>query len=275
VFGIGATSALQPNSWVFGFFRDGTDHQDPVILGTFSGGSAGASLYSSESNTGFGSIAISGSLTGGSNPSDANSFSVMGGLGSSSTAFTGGLVTGAAGGAYVSQSSFEDGPPPVQNPGSVAALIAVARSQIGVRENGSTNRGEGIQKYWSATDSGSAGYGQAWCAAFVCWCIKESGILPDGQRPTTAGARKPGGMLDWATGKSYTKVRKNPRTVYAGDIIVFSWSHVGIATTNSENGKFMSVDGNTTRPGQGEGWVWEKSRSLSSVGDAITIVQSA
>ncbi len=50
-------------------------------------------------------------------------------------------------------------------------LIAIAESQVGVREIGGNNRGDKIREYQTATDLAPGAW--PWCAAFTDWCIKE------------------------------------------------------------------------------------------------------
>ncbi len=56
-------------------------------------------------------------------------------------------------------------------------------------------------------------------------------------------------------------------------IVIFSSSHIGIATTASDiNGTFRTVEGNTNSQGAREGnGVWEKSRNISLIRSGIII----
>ena len=55
VAGIGlSATALIPNTWVFGFFRDGAELQDPVIMGTITSASGYDVGYDVTGNIGFG-----------------------------------------------------------------------------------------------------------------------------------------------------------------------------------------------------------------------------
>jgi hypothetical protein len=242
--GIGSSATgLKVGSWVFGFFRD-EDLQDLVVLGSIPGVT---------DNGGFFSLPRSAGTATGATSS---------GYGSAITSSqTAGYIPNAQ---APNMSSLQDSSP-IQVSGDVATrLISVAKNEIGVVET-SKDRGPGIEKYWTATSSGSSGYGQAWCAAFVCWVIRQSGVLPETALPKNANAF---GFANWArtAGRSFTQLRSSPREIFPGDIVMFNWSHVGIATTRSVNGAFKSVDGNT-----GAGGVFERNRTLSSVKDAVTI----
>jgi hypothetical protein len=233
--GVGqSATGLVVGSWVFGFFRDPADLQDAVVIGSFPGGDIPnvATSFGYGTGTGF---------NGSSN--NFNDFAV----GSGSTAYS------------------LDGPGvPIALSGTSAGIIAAGRSQLNVRET-SKNQGPGIQKYWGATEY-TQGYNDRapWCAAFVCWCVQQAGIFTEADRPKTASAF---GFETWAKSKrSVVQIQSNPRAVQAGDLIVFSFSHIGIATKNSSGNTFSTIDGNTSNG------VFEKPRNLSSVRSAIRIM---
>lgn len=121
----------------------------------------------------------------------------------------------------------------------ISKLIAVAKGELGVIENGKyNNQGVGIEKYWGATSAGSNSYNiittrkgkQAappYCAAYVCWCVQQSGIIPEEFRPKDAYCFN---WSNWAntTGKNYSLKIANPREFKKGDIVIFDISHIGI-----------------------------------------------
>jgi hypothetical protein len=132
-------------------------------------------------------------------------------------------------------------------------LARIAESQVGVRESGGNNKGPQVQAYQSTT--WLAGTGWAWCAAFVCWCLwqalQKTGITPKGwKRPRTAGAYD---FENWANGiKPHgpntgwrcqnSTLTDPPRR---GDIITFTWSHIGIVTGYDATMKVIyTVEGN-------------------------------
>ena len=64
---------------------------------------------------------------------------------------------------------------------------------------------------------------------------------------------------------------QNPKVIYAGDIVIFSHSHIGIAVENSNGGTVKSIEGNTAGGGPSSREVAIVTRNLSSISDAITI----
>lgn len=265
-FGIGSSAtSLIPNSWVFGFFRDGTELQDPVIVGTIASASGYDVGYDVTTNYGFGDPHKTfSSFIGNDIPPEAGTLSSLNGgsvancLGAANTYNNIYTNTG-----YSLTTTFDQGSNNEILNGDASKLIIIARSQIRIKET-SDNRGPGIEKYWSACDYN--GYGSRWCAAFVCWVIQQSNILSDKERPKNANAF---GFIDWSKGKKYAQLRQNPRFVKAGDIVIFSYSHVGIASTDSdENGNFKDVGGNTSNG------VYEKTRNIKTLKAAITLTNS-
>jgi len=239
--GMNAT-CLEPGSWVTGYYRDGANAQDFVILGSLAGGNgAGAEAFGP---------AQYGLQTA-----------------------TSGYFNGATGAPQLDPATGNPIAPlsPITGSGKGIKLANMARSKKGTaREDQGQNQGTGIKEFWSATQNGTGGYGNAYCAAFVCSMIQQSGVLPENRRPKSAVAYD---MLGWARGnQDIAALRMRPREIFAGDIIVYNWSHVGIAVENSEGkNRFTTVEGNTTNShGLGEG-VWDKSRRLSNVKAAITL----
>lgn len=268
--GTSATSLL-PNTWVFGFFRDGLELQDPVIMGTIASASGYDTGYDVTTNMGFGDPhGAFKSFTGPDIPTEAGTASSLNG----SSVLNSGRGANNVNNVYTNsnglQTSFDS--PPDSAPsisGDVGSrIIEAARSQIGVKET-SKNQGPGIEKYWTAV-SYSSGYRDRapWCAAFVCWCIKQSGILSEDERPKTAVAYD---LEAWGRSKSYVQTRGNPRFVKRGDIVTFrSFSHVAIAVSDSDaNGRFQSIDGNSGDQ------VKISNRSVAGVRCACTITNSA
>ncbi len=145
-------------------------------------------------------------------------------------------------------------------------LIRIAESQVGIFET-SKNHGEGIAKYWTATDY-PEGYEnrEPYCAAAVCWMIRETGRFSDQDRPKTPSAF---GFESWSRARGL-KLLKPPSSVKRGDLVIFEFSHVGIATSDSDkDGRFSTIEANTSGTSQGNqrdgGGVFRKTRNLSSV----------
>lgn len=155
-------------------------------------------------------------------------------------------------------------------------VAAAAESQIGVRETGGSNKGAELQKFFDSdwydpngTLPGDEGY--AWCASFVCWCVKEAGERVDlpFNRPRTPGAWD---FENWARREEVELIKPAMREVRRGDIVVFKFSHVGIATGDEANGRVETVEGNTNKAGSREGdGVYRKIRRKSQIRSIIRL----
>lgn len=145
---------------------------------------------------------------------------------------------------------------------SLAETIArVAESQVGRGEADidgdgrvDNNRGPAVVEYQKATWLPPGAW--PWCAAFVCWVILQAlsslGLSPAWKRPRTAGAYD---FEQWAVGKygEMFKAWKVVRPVAKdkstwprrGDIVTFTWSHIGIVTGfNPRTMLTSTVEGN-------------------------------
>ena len=147
----------------------------------------------------------------------------------------------------------------------------VAASQVGVRET-KTNGGPQIAEYQMATWLPVGEW--PWCAAFICWVVRESmkaANVPETdtfKRPTTAGAWA---LEHWSLKQdNSTWTKKKPfRDILPGDIIVFNFSHCGIAVSECDDtGFFQTVEGNTDDGGGREGGAvlrrWRRSSQVRS-----------
>lgn len=155
---------------------------------------------------------------------------------------------------------------------NASKIIDIAKTQIGVYET-SPNHGENIAKYWTATNYPD-GYKnrEPYCAACMCWCIKESGAFSESERPKTAAAF---GFENWADNlPKKTVITRKPKRVKKGQLVIFSFSHIGIATSDSnDSGVFTTVEANTGASGGRDGdGVYAKSRNISVVRSVITIL---
>lgn len=273
--GIGASpTGLIPGSWVFGFFRDALELQDPVVVGSIP---SATTTLPGERGNGFADPHGSyPNLLGPDIPAGATTYGYgeNDGFQNQQAAFA--SFNSTAVGQGTTATSLHGPLAPIQVNGSVDRIINAARGEVGVVET-STNQGPGIQKYWTATDYKSGYNDRApWCAAFVSWCVQQSGILSEADRPTSAAAFKGGGYEAWARSKSPKVIlTMRPTQIHRGDLVIFSFSHIGIATSASDlNGIFRTIEGNTDAAGGRDGnGVWEKSRNLSSVRSAVTISQ--
>ena len=152
-------------------------------------------------------------------------------------------------------------------------LVALAEKEIGVEEINGTNKGPRVDEYKAATNL-PPHESWAWCAAFVDWCMREA--MKDGhytfKRPTTAGAWD---LINWSLAQdNSTQTKRNPgRDIRAGDIIVYTFHHCGIAAgPPDKDGMFKAIEGNTDGQGSREGGaVLRKTRSISKVQARIRI----
>lgn len=155
------------------------------------------------------------------------------------------------------------------------ALIQVAIAEVGVEEVNGTNCGPRVDQYKASTWLNPK-VGWPWCAAFVCWCIREAltitGIKETKtfKRPRTAGAWD---FENWSREQdNSTHTRKPHRNdIQAGDIVIFKFSHIGIALSAPDaKGNVKTVEGNTDGAGSREGGaVLRKTRNVSQIRSRI------
>jgi hypothetical protein len=272
--GVGTSATgLVPGSWVFGFFRDGSEMQDPVVLSTIAS-SSDASGYDNglQAFSGVGFVDPYGSAAALSSgydiPAGAASGSQVGGVSSLGS-------VGIYGGG--SLSSLENPPPPPNVAGGTREkMVAIAKSRVGNTYETSVNQGPGIAELWTATNyPGGYNARAPWCAAFTSWCVQQAGTLPENVRPKSAAAFKGGGYESWASqNPSVARLIRNPKTINTGDLVIFSFSHIGIASSNSDsNGYFTCVEGNTNSAGSREGnGVYEKRRNIKLVRSVASLI---
>jgi hypothetical protein len=145
-------------------------------------------------------------------------------------------------------------------------LIELARKEIGVSEVNGTNCGPRVDQYKSATWLDPK-KGWPWCAAFICWLIRE-GLEETGikesktfKRPRTAGAWD---FENWSLEQG---------DIQAGDIVIFKFSHIGLAeSAPDKNGMVTTLEGNTDGAGSREGGsVLRKKRSVDQIRSRIRI----
>jgi hypothetical protein len=157
----------------------------------------------------------------------------------------------------------------------VSEMIRIATAEVGVREVDNTNCGVRVDEYKAATWLNPK-KGWPWCAAFVCWVIREA-LASSGtkqtktfKRPRTAGAWD---FENWSIDQdSTTWLRRNPASdIVPGDIVMFTFSHIGIAVSApDEKGNVTTVEGNTDIAGSREGGgVYLKTRNLSKIRSRI------
>lgn len=152
-------------------------------------------------------------------------------------------------------------------------IVKVAKSQVGIKEEGGNNKGPMIVEYQKATWLKPGPW--PWCAAFVDWVImqaliskevmKELGLKNATQaknwRPRTAGAWD---FDNWAKSHGFKILSENDKAL-AGDIVTFDFSHIGIVIADQIDENIITVEGNTNNKGErdslsGDG-VWQKTRN--------------
>ena len=154
-------------------------------------------------------------------------------------------------------------------------MVQLAREEIGVSEVDGTNCGPRVDQYKAATWL-DASKGWPWCAAFICWLVRESIEDEDVKfkRPRTAGAWD---FENWAKQQIANGVDLRKPTnedIKAGDIVVFTFSHIGLAIKDIDSrGYVKTIEGNTNGAGSREGGsVLEKKRHVSSIRSRIRIL---
>lgn len=154
-------------------------------------------------------------------------------------------------------------------------MVSLARGEIGVSEVDGTNCGPKVDEYKAATWL-DADKGWPWCAAFICWLVREAieGEDIKFSRPETAGAWD---FENWAKRQASNGVGLRKPTnedIKAGDIVVFTFSHIGIAIADIDSSGYVkTIEGNTNGAGSREGGsVLEKNRHVSKIRSRIRIL---
>jgi hypothetical protein len=152
-------------------------------------------------------------------------------------------------------------------------IVELAKKEVGVEEIGGTNCGPRVNEYKSATWLDPL-QSWPWCAAFIDWLVmkamEESGKEFTFQRPRTAGAWD---LENWSMkqdGSTWTKLNPQASDIAPGDIVIFTFSHVGLAIGTPEKGMVETIEGNTDGNGSRDGGgVWRKQRKLSQIRSRI------
>lgn len=152
-------------------------------------------------------------------------------------------------------------------------LIEVLLAEEGVREvPKNSNSGPRVREYQQATWLDGTGW--PWCAAFLCWGLQQVEATLGGQgqlgfiRPQTAGAWD---FENWARQQGL-KLFKPKSVVRAGDIICFTFSHIGLAVEDEKNGSVKTVEGNTDQSASREGGgVYVQTRSTGLIRSHIRL----
>lgn len=152
-------------------------------------------------------------------------------------------------------------------------LVELAKKEVGVEEIGGTNCGPRVNEYKAAT---WLPYEEswAWCAAFIDWLVMRA--MEDSKRkftftrPRTAGAWD---LENWSMkqdGSTWTKLNPQASDIAAGDIVIFTFPHVGLAIDSPAKGLVATIEGNTDGVGSRDGGgVWRKFRKISQIRSRI------
>jgi CHAP domain len=154
-------------------------------------------------------------------------------------------------------------------------IVRIASAEIGVTEVNGSNCGPRVDEYKAATWLDPK-KGWPWCAAFVCWVVKQAldhaevKETATFKRPRTAGAWD---MENWSRKQDESTWTRKPHRgdIAPGDIVVFTFSHVGFAVSAPDKSGFvMTVEGNTDSSGSREGGgVFRKRRHVSTIRSRI------
>jgi hypothetical protein len=156
-------------------------------------------------------------------------------------------------------------------------IVEIAKSQVGVREQGGNNKGEDIRKYLDATwfDENAKQKGFPWCSAYVTWvCMearKELSLTWRDLNLYVGGAAN--AWKAWANEEGWPIYSKNEEAK-PGDLILFDFrqdgaaDHIGVVIEDKDN-FIVTVEGNTNGKGErdsesGDG-VWRKKRKRKLV----------
>ena len=154
-------------------------------------------------------------------------------------------------------------------------LVELAKKEVGVKEIGGTNCGPRVNQYKAATWL-PADQPWPWCAAFIDWLVmramEDSGKEFTFQRPRTAGAWD---LENWSMkqdGSTWTKLNPQAGDIAPGDIVIFTFSHVGLAIETPAKGVVETIEGNTDGNGSRDGGgVWRKFRKISQIRSRIRL----
>ena len=148
-------------------------------------------------------------------------------------------------------------------------IVELAKLEVGVHEIGNTNCGPRVNFYKSAT---WLPYEESWpwCAAFIDWLIwtamNESKQSYSFERPRTASAWD---LQNWSMkqdGSTFTKLNPQAKDIEAGDIVIFHFSHVGLAISGCTKGVCETIEGNSNGDGGRDGGgVYRQKRKIALI----------
>lgn len=163
-------------------------------------------------------------------------------------------------------------------------LLGIARRDRG-RTEITKNRAPFIEKYWPATNYKEGYEDRApYCAAAVAYWVKEwlddpevlaaFGFTPEQAEKWRCKSAAAFEWINWARDKHLQVL--NPHAIlHAGDLVVYSYSHIEIVTDddNTTDGPFVAIGANTDSVGSrdSQGCV-EKPRTRNKVKNFIRIL---
>ncbi len=151
-------------------------------------------------------------------------------------------------------------------------LVLLAQREVGVHEIGDTNRGPRVNEYKAACEGMPSEAAWPWCAAFLCWLVREAmgDVAYSFRRPITPGAWD---LERWSLEQDNSTQTKKPTMgdIRAGDLIIFKFSHCGLALSSPGGmGTLRTIEGNTNEAGSRDGGgVYLKHRPVEQIRSRI------
>lgn len=150
-------------------------------------------------------------------------------------------------------------------------LVELAKKEVGVEEINGTNTGPRVNQYKDATWLDET-KNWPWCAAFICWLFLEGmkGGKFTFERPQTPSAY---GFEGWCLKQDRSVLLRRTGKISKGDIVIFNFSHIGIAIEDEANGVVTTIEGNTDAAGSREGGgVFRKVRNRKTIRSFIKVM---
>lgn len=150
-----------------------------------------------------------------------------------------------------------------------ARALAIARTQLNVRELTGKNDGEAVESYLRSVNLGK---GYAWCVAFPYWCFRKASQELQIENPLP----QTGGVLDHLN-KTKGKII-SPEEAISGDLVCMDFGggrgHMYMVTETFQTAfkemRAFTIEGNTNIEGSREGdGVYERNRLLKAAKAAI------
>ena len=151
-------------------------------------------------------------------------------------------------------------------------LVFEAQRWVGLKEVGGNNRGQVVEMFQKAVDGKASG--EAWCLAFVQFCIQMVDKEYDFVRQMKASKAAVFGTEHCLTLWNKSGEGQKKKSPEVGTIVLWrhgdtASGHAGVVTEVLQNGQFKTVEGNTgdgagvVREGDG---VFERIRSVNGAG---------